>query len=178
MSLRIFTNGPSKFGITEQYKINSLQLKGLVEVKELHSRLLAEKEYEKISTHYEKYIHLLSVLRSIKTIDPKIMLLIQIAQNTLIGSMNTVSLYSQFTYNEVMILKLNKQIDDILSNKNVIKVMNSANGLISMAKTFTLSPLFSNYIFIYGMPAYGDGFDPVKLTFLKNISTNYISNNI
>lgn len=173
--INLFKNGPSKFGIIEPYTINSLQLNTLVEVNELYSNFLAEKEYEKISTYYEKYVSSLSILRSIRTIDPKLILLIKIAQDTLTGSINTISLYSQFTYNEIMILTLNKQIDDILSNKNVVKVLNSASGLISMTKTFTLSPLFSNYIFIYGMPAYGDGFDPIKLTFLKNISTNYIN---
>jgi predicted DNA-binding protein YlxM (UPF0122 family) len=166
-------NNDTIFGKKDPYVINSFQSKALVEVHELYSLFLAEKKYEKISTYYEKYISLMSILLSINTKDPKISLLLRIVEDTLTGSINAISLYSHFTYNEIMILKLNKQIDDILSNKNVLKAMNGATGLITMTKTFKMSPLLSNYIYLYGMPAYGEGFDPIKLSFLKNISTNY-----
>jgi hypothetical protein len=43
---------------------------------------------------------------------------------------------------------------------------------MSITKTFTLAPIFNYYIIIFGMPAYGVGFDPVKVYFLEQILKN------
>lgn len=163
----LFTNGQSNFGKIEVPKINSFQLNALEEIERSYSSLLAEKQYESVQTNLSKYIDLLSILDMINIPDPKIMLLINIVKDTLTGSINTISLYRHFTYNKKTILILNKQIDDILSNKNVVKVLNDTNGLISVSKNLMLTPLLSNYVSKYGMPAYGDGFDPIKLSNLK-----------
>ena len=36
-------------------------------------------------------------------------------------------------------------------------------------KTLLFSPLYSNYIFFYGMPEYGVGFDPNKVNFIQRL---------
>jgi hypothetical protein len=36
-----------------------------------------------------------------------------------------------------------------------------------------LAPLYSYYIYLYGMPAYGVGFDATKLSLLATIMTKY-----
>jgi len=70
---------------------------------------------------------------------------------------------------------LQKQIDDILSNKNVITTTGDATGGYAASKSFTLIPLYSYYILVYGLPAQGAGFDPNKLSLINNA---LVKNNI
>jgi hypothetical protein len=116
----LFTNSSSNFGNMETSKVNSFQLKALEEIESCFSSLLTERQYESVQPNLSRYIDLLSILNMINIPDPNIMLLISIARDTLIGSINNISLYRHFTYNKKTILILNKQIDDILSNKNVL----------------------------------------------------------
>ena len=148
--------------------IKSQQL-ALEKVHTLYSSLLAEKKYENISMNYGDYLGLLSKIKTIDTNDPKIKLFLQIVKNALTGSFNSLSFYREFAYNEVTMLSLNTRISEILSNKNESAVLSSASGRIVATKVVVLSPLFSHYIYIYGMPDFGVGFDPVKLSFLQNL---------
>jgi hypothetical protein len=66
---------------------------------------------------------------------------------------------------------LQKKIDEILSGKNEQQAMSNTTGQFTATQTFVLAPLFSYYIVMYGMPAYGVGFDPVKLSIISNILT-------
>jgi hypothetical protein len=70
---------------------------------------------------------------------------------------------------------LNKQIESILSDKNAVVHLDNATGGYQAAKSFTLVPLYSYYITVYGLPAYGVGFDPNKLALINNI---LLANNI
>jgi hypothetical protein len=61
-------------------------------------------------------------------------------------------------------------VNDILSNKNEKFVeVATATGQLTIVKTFKLAAVFNYYIIIYGMPAYGVGFDPTKINFLVTI---------
>jgi hypothetical protein len=53
-------------------------------------------------------------------------------------------------------------------NEKVVE-MAQASGQLNITKSFKLAPVFNYYIIIYGMPAYGVGFDPVKINFLVDI---------
>ena len=69
---------------------------------------------------------------------------------------------------------LNKKNDDILSGKNEVKAIGGCtSGKLSISKTFKLSPIYSYYIHLYGMPAYGVGFDATKLSLLSSIMKKY-----
>ena len=65
------------------------------------------------------------------------------------------------------------KIDDILSGKNEVSALGDVQGEISISKTFKLAPLYSYYIYLYGMPAYGVGFDASKLSLLVSILNKY-----
>jgi hypothetical protein len=102
-----------------------------------------------------------------KTINPSIFLLLQIAEDTLRGTFNALTLYGDNILLEIDKQNLQKQIDDIISDKNVETVQTTvATNDISITQKFNLSAVFNYYIRIYGAPVQGEGFDPVKISFL------------
>lgn len=168
----LFNNNYCSIKSTTKPRLNgptAAQLSALNTVEQKYSLLLSEKKYEQIPSNYTNFLNLLKILRSMNVYDVKLSLLIQIAENALVGSMNVNTLYSSYAYNEIKIALLNKQIEDILSNKNVIDTISSTSSTMVATKTIKLSPMFSYYIYLYGLPAYGVGFDPAKLSFIQNL---------
>lgn len=100
-------------------------------------------------------------------------LLFQIARDGMDGSIYSRGLYSENADLEIRVLTLTKQNEDILSGKNELKALTGASGQISITKTFKLAPIYSYYIYLYGMPAYGVGFEPTKLSLLATIMQKY-----
>ena len=100
-------------------------------------------------------------------------LLFQIAADGLLGSLNSKGLSSNNTDLNFQVLMLNAKVDDILSGKNDTVAMGNTSGEITITKTFKLAPLYSYYIYLYGMPAYGVGFDAAKLSLLVSIMNKY-----
>lgn len=134
-----------------------------------YSLLLAEQKYEQIPANYIVFLKLLNSLRTIVEYDKNLSLFIKIANNALVGAINANTISASYAYNEIKIALLNKYIEDILSNKNMIKNMSSTTSTMVATKTMNLSPIYSYYIFLYGLPAYGVGFDPMKLAFIKKL---------
>ena len=100
-------------------------------------------------------------------------LLFQIAADGLLGSLNSKGLSSNNTDLNFQVLMLNAKVADILSGKNDTVAMGNTSGEITITKTFKLAPLYSYYIYLYGMPAYGVGFDATKLSLLVSIMNKY-----
>jgi hypothetical protein len=100
-------------------------------------------------------------------------LLFQIARDGMDGALHSRTLFTNNADLEIRVLTLNKKNDDILSGKNELKTMACSTGHFSITKTFKLSPLYSYYIYLYGMPAYGVGFDATKLSLLTSIMAKY-----
>lgn len=100
-------------------------------------------------------------------------LLFQIARDGMDGALKSRGLFVDNADLEVRVMMLNKKNDDILSGKNEVKAIGCTVGNISITKTFKLAPLYSYYIYLYGMPAYGVGFDATKLSLLATIMTKY-----
>lgn len=170
--LSIFT--PS--GVSNCSRVNAtnilttLQLQQFKIIHDSYTELLSEKKYEYISTNYSKYITLLNALTIIHSSDPKMILLIQIAYDTLIGAMNSTTLYSDVAYTDIKIILLTKRIEDILSNKNVLpSISETVCSTISIKKMIKLSPIYSYYIYLYGFPEYGVGFDEKRINFLNSL---------
>lgn len=147
------------------------QMNIIQKIHDLYTLMLASRKYEKIPADYDQYVDLLTQLTDITVSDPILQLLMNIVEKTLIGCMNVISVYEINLYNELQVLLLNKRIDDILTNKNEKKVVGDSDnisGHIAVQKTFTLSKIYSYYIYLYGMPEFGVGFDVDKLKFLRN----------
>jgi|APCry1669189534_1035231.scaffolds.fasta_scaffold33329_2 hypothetical protein len=156
-------------GTAAQTSMTTLQLNALQTVHDSYANMLASKSFEKIPTNYNQYLDLLNQLKSIKINDSNLQLLIQIAENSLVSSMNVGALYSNYAYNEIKVALLNKRIKEILSDKNNKETISSVTGQFSATQVFKLAPIYSYYVYLYGMPEFGVGFDPSKLAFIRSL---------
>jgi hypothetical protein len=100
-------------------------------------------------------------------------LLFQIARDGMDGALHSRTLFADNADLDIRVLMLNKKNDDILSGKNEVKAIGTTSGQFTITKTFKLAPIYSYYIYLYGMPAYGVGFDATKLSLLATIMTKY-----
>ena len=135
---------------------------------------MANKTYENIPSNYNNYTDLVANLKIIqtKTTNSTLTLLLKIAEDTLVGAVNSYTLYGDNLILQVDKSNLVKRVNDILTDKNTKLVENTFSySNMSVQKTFKLAAVFNYYIMIYGLPAPGVGFDPVKISFLVNILT-------
>lgn len=100
-------------------------------------------------------------------------LLFQIARDGLDGALKSRTLFMENAELDIRVLALQKKNDDILSGKNEVKALGCTSGQFSINKTFKLAPLYSYYIYLYGMPASGVGFDATKLSLLTTLMKKY-----
>lgn len=138
----------------------------------LYSSKMAEKKYEQIPKDYNLYVELFVSVEKVKQKlkNNKLLALVQIVEDALMGAINSYALYGYNISLNLDKVGLKKTIDDILTGKNEKVVeMAQASGQLNITKSFKLAPVFNYYIIIYGMPAYGVGFDPVKINFLVDI---------
>jgi hypothetical protein len=146
------------------------QYKILRQIHDIYTIALAMRNYDKISPDYDQYLTLLNDLNTINVTDPTMKLLIGIVEKTLIGCMNITAVYENSIYNELQIHILTNRINDILSNKNTIDIIadpTNISGQLTVQKTFKLSKIYSYYIYLFGMPEFGVGFDLYKLKLLQ-----------
>lgn len=140
-------------------------------VQEFYTFNLANKSYSMIPTDYEKYLNLYNTVTTtyVKTMDLNLKMLFKITQEGLMGAINAYGL--NFTVTELTLQNtiLQKTIDDLISGVNVKSAIGKNTGNLSVKKSFTLAPLFSYYIMLYGMPEAGAGFDQSKLAVLLSI---------
>jgi len=156
--------------------LTSAQIASLQSIYNQYTTLLANKSYELIPSNYTQYLTLLNQIKSIDVTDYQLQMLIYIAENALVGSINANTLYQRYVYDEIKVALLNKRIQEILSNKNLVETVSSTTGQYTITKTFKLSPIFSYYVYVYGMPAFGVGFDHNKLNFIKSLPIFNIEN--
>lgn len=146
-------------------------MNALKAVQEYYTLNLSIKKYDKIPTDYQKFLHLFKIISAsqAKINNKNLKLLFKITEEGLMGAMNSYGL--NFTATELTLQNniLKQQIDDILSGKNVKSAFGTNTGQLSIKKAFTLAPLFSYYIMLYGLPEHGVGFDQYKLSTLLNI---------
>lgn len=134
-----------------------------------YSNQIANQTYENIPTDFSQYTTLVNEVQTMltKTSNPSVLLLLQIAEDTLRGTFNSLSLYGDNILLQLDKADLQKQVADILSNKNVTTTQQSiSNNNMTITQSFKLAPVFNYYIRIYGAPIQGQGFDPVKIAFL------------
>ena len=161
-------SSPGDGGIT--YMLTQAQFDTIKQIHDEYTMKMAKGNYEAIPTNYDQYVTLLNNLDTVNVSDSTLKILISLVEKSLIGSMNIHALNDSVLYDELQILLLNNQIQDILSNKNTKEAISdpdAVTGQIKLEKTFKLSKIFSYYIYLYGMPAFGVGFDAKKLQFIQ-----------
>jgi hypothetical protein len=141
-------------------------------IEQLYSSKMAQKQYEQIPQDYNLYVELYVMLDKVKQKikNNKLIVMLRLIEDALMGAINSYALYGYNISLNLDKVGLKKTIDDILTGKNEKVVeMAQASGQLNITKSFKLAPVFNYYIIIYGMPAYGVGFDPVKINFLVDI---------
>lgn len=147
-----------------QYYIDIIRL-----IQTDYSSKIANQTYEAIPTDYSQYTNLVKEVQDMrsKTTNASVLLLLQIAEDTLRGAFNSLSLYGDNLLLQLDKADLQKQVADILSDKNVTSIQSSmSTNNMTLTQSFQLAPVFNYYIRIYGAPLQGQGFDPVKIAFL------------
>jgi hypothetical protein len=143
----------------------------LQDVEKSYTLHLSLKQYMKIQRDINNYLKLLFSLTSYRnsvTTD-YMKLLMLIAEEALHGTYNVAILFQQNLGLQLKVELLQKKIEEILSNKNNRTAMTNSTSTLAVSKTFKFSPLYSCYIYMYGLPAYGVGFEPEKLKLVMNI---------
>lgn len=150
-------------------------LRALNKIENEYVKNEAMKKYLEIPDSMSQYLELNDTMSIAigKQRNTNLRLLFQIAADGLLGSLNSKGLSSNNTDLNFQVLMLNAKVDDILSGKNDTVAMGNTSGQIAITKTFKLAPLYSYYIYLYGMPAYGVGFDAAKLSLLVTIMNKY-----
>ena len=135
----------------------------------------ALKQYLEIPELMSQYLSLNDTMTAsiAKQRNTNLRLLFQIANDGLLGALNSKTLNADNIDLKFQVLMLNKKVDDILSGKNEVVALGDVRGEFTITKTFKLAPLYSYYIYLYGMPAYGVGFDAAKLSLLVAIMNKY-----
>jgi hypothetical protein len=134
----------------------------------------SKQQYEFIIQDFGFYLNLYAQLNNILTLttDYRMTKLMTLILELFTAGYNTSFLNGSNLLLSIDKANLQKQIQDILSNKNVKNIDTvGGSGQMSVTKTFKLAPVYNHYITVYGMPQNGVGFDPVKLSYLANILT-------
>jgi hypothetical protein len=166
---------PVSYSSQQELSFGQDFLKALNTIENNYVKKMALKKFLEIPQSMSNYLSLNDTMVEAigKQKNSNLKLLFQIARDGLEGSLYSKTLFSDNADLQVQVLNLNKKNDDILSGKNEKKAMGCTSGQISITKTFKLAPLYSYYIYLYGMPAYGVGFDATKLSLLSTILTKY-----
>jgi hypothetical protein len=146
----------------------------LKKVQSLYTSNLSKLNYNLIPSNYDELLHLYNTINiSYKQASsPSLKLLLKITGEGLIGSMNAVGLFKAKEGLNQEIAFLNSRIEQLL-NPVETETISTTTGNLTLTKTFTLAPLFSIYITLYGMPERGVGFDPDKISNLLIILEKY-----
>jgi hypothetical protein len=146
--------------------ITNEELESLREIEEFYTSNLAEKTYTQIPTDFTRYLKLFDIVNKayIKySANTALALLFQITTEGLTGSMNAFGLNTLNVELDIQNTWYQDQLQQIINGVNVNPAFDQNIGTLSMVQTFELAPLFTYYIKMYGIPAPGVGFDPVKL---------------
>ena len=86
--------------------------------------------------------------------------------------MNSYTIYGENVLLRVDKTTLENSVSELLNKVNVESVNDGeTTSTLSLTRSFRLAAVYNYYIMIYGMPASGAGFDPVKISFLVDILT-------
>ena len=167
------TGGGGSTGGTVLFNSNTITALDIIQLN--YVKKMADRNYLAIPSSVEEYLLLNNIVSNEITAqtNTNLRLLLQLANDAMTGALHSKTLNADNTDLNLQNLLLNRRIEDILSGKNEVKAMGSTEGEFVITKTFKLAPLYSYYIYLYGMPAYGVGFDPAKLNILATMLQKY-----
>lgn len=134
-----------------------------------YSSRISKRQYENIPTDYNQFTSIISTLNEMraKTANNTILLLLQIAEDSIRGAFNSLAIYGDNLLLEIEKADLQKQVQEIITEQNVETTQSTiSTSTVTITQTFQLAAVFNYYIRIYGSPVVGEGFDTVKIAFL------------
>jgi len=131
---------------------------------------LADKMYSRIPSAYLDFSELYTKVASLQliTTDVNLALLLKITKEGLQGAMNVLGLSVDLIQSNLAQIELQNLVNQYQSHANMTNTLSNA-GQLTLTQTFTLVPIYSYYILLYGLPLYGQGFDPVKIAGLSQL---------
>ena len=159
----------------QELQFGSELLNTLQKIETNYVEKMALRKYLEIPTSVPAFLSLNDTMLTAisKQKNTNLRLLFQIARDGMNGALHSRGLFVDNADLDIRVLMLNKKVEDILSGKNEVKAVGDTSGKITITKTFKLAPIYSYYIYLYGMPAYGVGFDASKLSLLASIMQKY-----
>ena len=170
---RSLINSPYKTN-TATY-ITDQEYSTLKTIEQLYTSPLSEKNYTNIPVDLTQYLRLREIVNNAQIkygTDSALAILFQITVDAITGSINAYGLNTLNVQTQVQNTYLQGVLEEIINGVNVKKAFDENNGTLSMTKSFELAPLFRYYINLYGVPAIGVGFDPVKLALVLSALEN------
>lgn len=162
-------------GSANHISITNLEFESLVSIQKLYTSHLADKTYSNIPVDFVQYLKLRDIANnavSKYSYNTALSLLFKITVDGITGAINAYGLNTTNTETQVQNIYLQGVLQEIVSGVNVTKAFDDTSGTLSMQKSFQLAPLFRYYISLYGLPAPGIGFDPVKLSLVLTAMEN------
>jgi len=156
-----FQNNEHKFSI--EY-LNELQNK--------YTNHLASKSYELIQNDLLEYSELYANISKIELNckQQNMKLLLKISLHGITGAINAFNLNKKNVELNLENMILKNKIDTLLSNKNNRSVSEMESNM-SIVKKFTLAPIYSYYIVLFGIP--DNGFESEKLNQIISFMKKY-----
>lgn len=162
-------------GSGSETELTNLELETLAKIEQFYTSRMASKNYANIPTDFTAYLKLYDIVYRAQNkyhSNRALALLFQITHEGLTGSMNAYGLNTLNIELTVQNTYLQGVLEEIISGVNVTKAFDQNVGTLAMKRSFELAPLFQYYIKIYGLPAPGAGFDPVKLNLVLTALEN------
>jgi len=161
-----------------EYKFTVEEFENLYDLQEYYTENLANKTYDNIPTNYLEFSDLFESISNIQihTQNSNIQLLLKITLDGLVGAMNIFGLNMMNIELNLKNILLQNQINDILSSQNEYMSVQSTSNQYTIQKSFSLAPLYSYYISMFGLPEQGKGFNNEKIQIIKSfLETNGIN---
>ena len=157
--------------IDPDYDLSANTLATLQRIEDDYLLKLVRREFDGIASNMNDALVLYDEIYQLQMTRKSeiVKLMLQLTMDGLQGAMNVYVLYTRNIELQLTNTILENKIETILSGKNDKTAMTNASGQIGITKTFTLAPLYSYYIMLYGLPVFGVGFDLIKLELVRQV---------
>jgi len=157
--------------MTNETIFTSENLAALNKIHQFYTKPLGNQNYSDIPDNYLEYSELYSTISNLQlqTSNKNIKLLLKITCEGLTGAIHSFGLDKSMIDLNIQNILLNNKLQSVLTNKNDQFALDNTNKKYTLQKTFTLAPIYSYYITIFGLPEKGEGFDPIRIQSLLSI---------
>jgi hypothetical protein len=161
--------------INNELLFTSEQNKAINKIHKYYTRPLGNQNFSDIAENYIEYSELYSTISTLElnTNNKTIKILLKITLEGLTGAIHMVGLNRDMIDTNIQNLILNNKLKSVLQNNQNQYAIDSTTKKYTLHKTFTLAPIYSYYIAIFGLPEDNSEFNPTKIKLLLSMLTKY-----